>query len=235
MKGTSAYKALMVAALVVALSVLALTGCVSVRVDKSGAASNGTTDSGSSASGVTLISSDSASTGTSTTSSSASASSTSTPSQATVTPANQLVEVRNSAGGYAFMTDKAFYTTEEGKGTMVYLAESKAGTPYFRVEVMDSSGQQTAEQLVDGTIDSIVSRYKDRMVVEPFKNSVKVSTGTLYGYEYAYKSSDGSQTVYAMSYVEDLNGKFVMYTANWLDGDTLTPKAVQVAADTMKV
>ena len=126
MKGTSAYKALMVAALVVALSVLALTGCVSVRVDKSGAASSGTTDSGSSASGVTLISSDSASTGTSTTSSSASASSTSTPSQATVTPTNQLVEVRNSAGGYAFMTDKAFYTTEEGKGTMT-LTETDAG------------------------------------------------------------------------------------------------------------
>ena len=137
-------------------------------------------------------------------------------------------------GGIWFDTDESAYLIiSDEKTTQVYTQGVMSGN-YFAVEKSDVSGDNIGEAVVQRKND-VTNSLGVRMATQPQVKTLSLGTHRLGGIEYAYSAADGSKTIEAAEYYEEINGQVYNWFAFYDRGDTVTYEAMKHAIETFKV
>ena len=239
-RGKTATRALTIG-LAAMLGACALAGCASSTASSqsaSGEAVSASVDASASsdedkATGVSLISSGSASSSASSASSTSSASSSASSGSSSTVANGTLTDYTNKDRGYTFKYDKAYTVEEKGSDVTVYTGTKSGQAPFFKLTLIQNKSGQTIDEYLQGMADKAVERLGDRIVAGPEFATVKHTGRNVSGYEYAYKSTDGKQTLISMNYAEEISGYLFTWSgASYLEDDE-TPVALSTAIDTL--
>ena len=129
-------------------------------------------------------------------------------------------------GDYYFDTDKSFLILADGNTTQVYTGGTMEGA-YFSVEEVELEG---------GIGETIVSRIKEvteflgvRMIGQPKVQLLETGNRRLAGFVTTYSAVDGSKTIVAEEFYEEIGGKTYCWYAIYDKGDEVTPMAFKWA------
>lgn len=132
-------------------------------------------------------------------------------------------------GDYYFDTDKSFLILADGNTTQVYTGGTMQGA-YFSVEEVELEG---------GIGETIVSRIKEvteflgvRMIGQPKVQLLETGDRRLAGFVTTYSAVDGSKTIVAEEFYEEIGGKTYCWYAIYDKGDEVTPMAFKWAMQT---
>lgn len=132
-------------------------------------------------------------------------------------------------GGYYFDTDESFLIIADGDTTQVYTGGVMEGAN-FSVEVVD---------LTESIGDTIVSRTKEvadmlsvRMIGQPEVQGIEIGDRRLAGFVTTYSAVDGTKTIVAEEFYEEIGGKTYCWYAIYDKGDEVTPAAFKKAMQT---
>ena len=242
-----------IAVCMAALVALAIAGCASSSQSQgssstaSSATSSATSETASSSAESTssgdssdALESDSAKTvagkSSGSISGSSSASSASAPtSSSTSIATGQLVDVKNTTLGYTFKTDKGYDVKFDDADTAVYTSAKSGAVPYFELTVMKNPTGRSVEDFLTEYGNAELQKYKDRMVVEPMANTVKLPDRSIKGIEYIRTNDAGDKKIAVMTYVEQNNsGTFFTWRTICYSDDAETPAAMEEAMKTFK-
>ena len=132
-------------------------------------------------------------------------------------------------GDYYFDTDASFLILADGNTTQVYTGGTMQGA-YFSVEEVELEG---------GIGETIVSRIKEvteflgvRMIGQPKVQLLETGDRRLAGFVTTYSAVDGSKTIVAEEFYEEIGGKTYCWYAIYDKGDEVTPMAFKWAMQT---
>lgn len=139
------------------------------------------------------------------------------------------VDASEFEGDYYFDTDKSFLILADGNTTQVYTGGAMQGA-YFSVEEVELEG---------GIGETIVSRIKEvtnflgvRMIGQPKVQLLETGDRRLAGFVTTYSAVDGSKTIVAEEFYEEIGGKTYCWYAIYDKGDEVTPMAFKWAMQT---
>ena len=132
-------------------------------------------------------------------------------------------------GDYYFDTDESFLILSDGDTTQVYTGGVMEGANFSveKVELSESIG------------DTIVNRTKEvadmlsvRMIGQPDVQGIEIGDRRLAGFVTTYSAVDGTKTIVAEEFYEEIDGATYCWYAIYDKGDEVTPEAFKKAMQT---
>ena len=132
-------------------------------------------------------------------------------------------------GDYYFDTDESFLILADGDTTQVYTGGVMEGANFSveKVELSESIG------------DTIVTRTKEvadmlsvRMIGQPDVQGIEIGDRRLAGFVTTYSAVDGTKTIVAEEFYEEIDGTTYCWYAIYDKGDEVTPEAFKKAMQT---
>ena len=132
-------------------------------------------------------------------------------------------------GDYYFDTDESYLILADGDTTQVYTGGVMEGANFSveKVELSESIG------------DTIVSRTKEvadmlsvRMIGQPEVKGIEIGDRRLAGFVTTYSAVDGTKTIVAEEFYEEIGGATYCWYAIYDKGDEVTPAAFEKAMET---
>ena len=132
-------------------------------------------------------------------------------------------------GDYYFDTDESFLILSDGDTTQVYTGGVMEGANFSveKVELSESIG------------DTIVNRTKEvadmlsvRMIGQPDVQGIEIGDRRLAGFVTTYSAVDGTKTIVAEEFYEEIDGTTYCWYAIYDKGDEVTPEAFKKAMQT---
>ena len=132
-------------------------------------------------------------------------------------------------GDYYFDTDESYLILADGDTTQVYTGGVMEGANFSveKVELSESIG------------DTIVSRTKEvadmlsvRMIGQPEVKGIEIGDRRLAGFVTTYSAVDGTKTIVAEEFYEEIGGATYCWYAIYDKGDEMTPAAFEKAMET---